>query len=310
MKKLDPSSPEFRDLVKNITSLKISLPKIPIREKEELDYRSSVLTGNKDTDLIILSNLNDYDLSSVCRVNKYTRELCNNESFWMNRTTKRFGQFSRDINVDRLKLNMTWKQFYVKLVDIVEYFYRNGKNVEQRFQKTFPNIPFLKIFENIGQLIERNTGQSSYVILVEKDLNKAKAFLNKDFVNPNKIFTTAKLYEQLELSYYKKVLEILKADPRFKPEILLHKTFSMNIDWIEIFLEEIYNLLTWQEILSQLVKSLYGKVSGKSYTTIYLKYAVLLGATSNDIKEAFSKAERNKITTKEKGIVSRFRNKM
>lgn len=304
MKKLDPSSPEFHDLVKNITSLKISLPKIPIREKEK-QLPSSVLTGNKDTDLIILSNLNDYDLSSVCRVNKYTKELCNNENFWMNRTIKRFGQFSRDINVDRLKLNMTWKQFYVKLVDVLEYFYRNGKNVEQRFQKTFPDIPFLKIFENIGRLIQRNTGQLSYVILVEKDMNKAKLFLNRDFVNPNEI-----LYEQLEVSYYKKVLEILKADPRFKPEILLHKTFSMNIDHIEKVLEEIFSLLTWQEILSQLVKSLYGKVSGKSYTTIYLKYAVLLGATSNDIKEEFSKAERNKITTKEKGIVSRFRNKM
>lgn len=38
-------------------------------------------TGNKQTDLIVLSNLNDYDLGQICGINKYFQELCQNESF-------------------------------------------------------------------------------------------------------------------------------------------------------------------------------------------------------------------------------------
>ena len=40
-----------------------------------------VLTGNKDVDYEILYNLNLEDLSKVCGVNKYTRDLCSNPVF-------------------------------------------------------------------------------------------------------------------------------------------------------------------------------------------------------------------------------------
>jgi hypothetical protein len=45
----------------------------------------NVLSGNKDTDFIILQKLNDDELGKVCKVNKYVNSLCKDETFWMQR---------------------------------------------------------------------------------------------------------------------------------------------------------------------------------------------------------------------------------
>ena len=40
------------------------------------------LTGIKDTDILILLQLEDHELGPVCSVNSYVRSLCNDENFW------------------------------------------------------------------------------------------------------------------------------------------------------------------------------------------------------------------------------------
>ena len=50
----------------------------------------SVLSGNRDTDLLILQKLTDYELTQVCQVNKKVQNLCNDRNFWINRTKNRF----------------------------------------------------------------------------------------------------------------------------------------------------------------------------------------------------------------------------
>lgn len=40
------------------------------------------LTGVKDTDILILLQLEDHELGPVCAVNSYIRSLCNDENFW------------------------------------------------------------------------------------------------------------------------------------------------------------------------------------------------------------------------------------
>lgn len=67
------------------------------------------LTGRKDTDLIILSNLDDRSLLSYCQTNRYGRELCRNENFWRNRFIKKYGT-GYDLE------NRTWKNFYLSLL--------------------------------------------------------------------------------------------------------------------------------------------------------------------------------------------------
>lgn len=41
----------------------------------------ATLTGNKDTDFLILMQLNDYELGKVCQANKYVKSLCDDNDF-------------------------------------------------------------------------------------------------------------------------------------------------------------------------------------------------------------------------------------
>ena len=73
------------------------------------------LTGQKDADLIILSNLDDRSLLSFCSTSQYGRTLCQNETFWRNRFLNKFGKHFKSPN-------RTWKDFYLK---VVYYFDKN-----------------------------------------------------------------------------------------------------------------------------------------------------------------------------------------
>jgi hypothetical protein len=47
------------------------------------------LTGIRDTDILILLQLEDRELGPVCSVNSYVRSLCNDENFWRTRIINR-----------------------------------------------------------------------------------------------------------------------------------------------------------------------------------------------------------------------------
>lgn len=71
-----------------------------------------ILTGNRDPDLLILSNLDDRDLFHFCLSNKYAAKLCNNEDFWRNRLIMRHG-----IKLLKYKhQTRTYKDFYLSLI--------------------------------------------------------------------------------------------------------------------------------------------------------------------------------------------------
>jgi len=74
------------------------------------------LTGNIDVDRLILMELADYELLSICRpvkiedtYSKYAQKLCN-EDFFSNRTLKRFPW------TVEYKGDITWKKYYASLV--------------------------------------------------------------------------------------------------------------------------------------------------------------------------------------------------
>lgn len=50
------------------------------------------LTGNKQTDVLVLMQLEDHELKSVCEVNKYVKSLCDDDIFWMNRIIERMSK--------------------------------------------------------------------------------------------------------------------------------------------------------------------------------------------------------------------------
>ena len=76
----------------------------------------SGLTGVRDLDLKILQNLDDRELPIVCTTNKYVRDLCNDENFWLNRLVARMGYSLSEIK--KLKGSFKYK-------DIYRYIYLN-----------------------------------------------------------------------------------------------------------------------------------------------------------------------------------------
>ena len=76
------------------------------------------LTGNRDADLIILSNLDDRSLFNFCLTNSSANQLCKVESFWMNRFRKKFGNIAAKYKPEE----RSWRQHYLKVVaDLDEY---------------------------------------------------------------------------------------------------------------------------------------------------------------------------------------------
>lgn len=64
----------------------------------------------RDVDLKILSELNDENLFNVCLTNRYTRWLCNNETFWRDRFYSRFGKDAPG------PINRKWKNYYLLII--------------------------------------------------------------------------------------------------------------------------------------------------------------------------------------------------
>lgn len=71
-----------------------------------------MLTGNKNVDLLILNQLEDKDLISVCQANTIAHTLCQDEGFWLNRIIVKFG-ISLDI-LKQYKGDRSWSEYYIK----------------------------------------------------------------------------------------------------------------------------------------------------------------------------------------------------
>lgn len=193
-------------------------------------------SGNKDTDYEILYNLSDYDLGNVCQTNRYTRDLCKNDVFWMNRTLKRFSpvfKFSFNENKNESEaINenneievikkykeehaKTWREYYIDLVDSMEKYYVNGAKNEVREREDY-NI--------IVKYIQKNTKKYRDSC---NNLECSTNWLNEDFIDLDDMF------------YF-----IVRNDVKNKYDLLIKilQVPSFNITGlnIELFLEK-YNL--------------------------------------------------------------------
>lgn len=76
----------------------------PITKKTNID---NPLTGKRDTDIYILSQLDDKDLANACRTNKYINQLCKSEKLWKSKIISKFGH-------QKLKgyLGVDWRNYY------------------------------------------------------------------------------------------------------------------------------------------------------------------------------------------------------
>ena len=72
-----------------------------------------LLTGVKDLDTKILSELEDVDLVKMCQVNRKADEICKDQGFWLNRIMLKFPYLGLDI-LNRYKQGRSWSEYYIK----------------------------------------------------------------------------------------------------------------------------------------------------------------------------------------------------
>jgi ankyrin repeat protein len=93
----------------------------------------SKLTGNKDTDRLILSNVDEKELLNICSIDKYTWNIVCDDDFLRRKLSLKYP----DVNKQK-KDNESWKKFFLrsihyisKLKDYYKYDYTFGDFEEQ-----------------------------------------------------------------------------------------------------------------------------------------------------------------------------------
>jgi ankyrin repeat protein len=83
------------------------------------------LSGIKDVDLKILSELDDETLLNFCITSQYGKQLCKDESFWRNRLIKQYPDSVSFKNPER-----TWKSWYLNLTYFLNKYGNNFLTIE------------------------------------------------------------------------------------------------------------------------------------------------------------------------------------
>jgi len=73
------------------------------------------LTGDKQSDLLILQQLSDKDLVNACKSSKYIRSLCQDDKFWLNRIVNKFGVKTLELK----RPEESYRNFYTNRLYIV-----------------------------------------------------------------------------------------------------------------------------------------------------------------------------------------------
>ena len=294
-------SPSRSKTKRNVSTVKTNLPPLSIivSDNSEQNYG---FTGNKDVDTQIMQNLNDTDLAKVCSLNSYTRKLCLDENFWMNRTMARFGTI---IPIDELvkfknEFN-TWKKYYLDLVNFLEYIYNNKTELNFETSGLYHTILTdrndLKIIRDV---VQQRTSEFQNILFRNKPEDVEK-FLNKDFINPNRIFSEFSNQHVKSIDPKKKrdrILEIIFNDYRFK--------------WLALYYSphfyQFLPLLRKQQILEILYKRFMGFLFFEWKIVKLLKLAKEKGVTKNEFEKLYKNLDKNTDKNDMKELESFIRN--
>ena len=110
------------------------------------------LTGNKQTDFIVLMNLNDQELGKVCKVNKYVNSLCADPHFWFNRIIIFFALNSEEVKKLQSYLDIkNNRDFYIYLRSLESI--RLTPNRVEDVRKYLPDVLRYMIEQTIPEAI-------------------------------------------------------------------------------------------------------------------------------------------------------------
>lgn len=124
-----------------------------VENPRSFDRLEKALTGQRDADLLIMSNLDDKALLSFCLANRSANLLCRNESFWRNRFINKYGLPSFNVT--------NWRRIYLKSLEYLnkggtdeEVLYNLVKNKEYEFINL---IFFLDNFQNLEKKLSNSS---------------------------------------------------------------------------------------------------------------------------------------------------------
>ena len=187
-------------------------------------FKIKMQSGNKDTDLLILQELDDRSLMNTCVLNSYFASLCKDENFWMNRIIKVHGEDalllkakSGNLNNREIYFRLTYpmykKCFNVKKnADsnlVIEDLYGPKGYIQTDISKAFQEFKNYVIFKTVYTLTEESEKRGEKINKTVK--TKLGNKIKKAFANlPSKYSKTVSFSLKLEdtdiASFYAHVL--------------------------------------------------------------------------------------------------------
>lgn len=219
-----------------------------VEDPRSFDRLEKALTGQKDADLLIMSNLDDETLLSFCLANRSANLLCKEESFWRNRFIKKYGIPSFPVT--------SWRRVYLKSVNYLskeeidyDVLYNIVKNKEYKdidliifldnFQKHENKLNDFSFLQGIKGAVEVNDIEMIKLLMgmrnfSEYSLNRLLEFAveasNKDLID----FFIASGAKNLNMALYaaikSKNLDIVK--------YITNKMFPPTTDWLNQYLRD------------------------------------------------------------------------
>jgi hypothetical protein len=112
---------------------------------------SKYLTGDKNLDMEILMQLRDDELGQVCSANRYIREICQSDLFWIKRLIKRLEIAKLNIKkligeTNEIEINRE------NLQKVKDFFgFESFKELNDYFNKFLPNTSYQMLFQVLAR---------------------------------------------------------------------------------------------------------------------------------------------------------------
>lgn len=204
-----------------------------------------MLAGIKDVDKEIVLNLDDISLAQYCKTGKYASEICKDDTFWLNKTLRRFGHILGDIDkIRKFKEKKgidTWRNYYISLVNTIQIRYDDSENPKSGYEDDLliaaeinkNTNELVAIYENmyaldtiLFSLSEVSSMEAEKEEKKEMEISEElKEEWRKDLLDVNlAFFHILQIYdgnEEDKNMYLYPLLEFLLGEPRFKPESLI-----------------------------------------------------------------------------------------
>ncbi len=207
-----------------------------------------MLTGLRDTELLVMNELNDRDLLNYCQTDKY--KICQNEDFWRNRFIKVHGEKAAQFK----NLNRSWKDYYLAVIYYTDK-YTNERATIETAKKEYMDL-FLYFSQYVQEWIKTHaiiqSGNIKYLNLIKDQNILSRVLLNDglqmaakngnqeaiDFFIKRGAIPDFKLYGILEGDNQKLIDEIINNDPGLNlNEALSSAIKGRNIKLIEYFIK-------------------------------------------------------------------------